>query len=85
MADHILTMEKAKLFVTYPEIYKIFWKEWEMITEVNYDALEYLVTNSSYINLPNVKELSSDKMVLLKDYKGYLNIGVIELNSKLLR
>jgi hypothetical protein len=75
MSEHVLTLEKAKIFVSYPEMFKIFWKDWEVIADVDYDALEYLVNNTTYINLPNVKYLSADKVALIKSYRGYLIIG----------
>jgi hypothetical protein len=76
MSDHVLTIEKAKLFVRYPEIFRIFWKNWDAITEVEYEALKYLVENSNIIYLPNVKSLSTEKAELLKSYRGYLKIGI---------
>jgi|LauGreDrversion4_2_1035121.scaffolds.fasta_scaffold1085346_1 hypothetical protein len=75
MSDHSLTLEKAKLFVAYREMYMIFWKDWEAITEVDYDALEYLVNHSSFINLPNVQYLTEDKELLLFKYRGKLILG----------
>lgn len=75
MSDHILTLRKAENFVAWPEFYRIF-NDWNVITEVEYDALEYLVNNAKVIMLPNVKELSEDKIELLKDFNGYLSIGV---------
>ncbi len=81
MNEHILTLEKAKSFVAYPEMFLIFWADWHIITEVEYDALEYLVQYSSRINLPNVKSLTDDKIELLKNYKGHLVIGVKNINT----
>lgn len=74
MNDHILTLKKAENFVAWPEIYRIF-NDWNVITEVEYDALEYLVNNAKVIQLPNVKELSPEKIELLKKYKHGLIIG----------
>lgn len=74
MSDHILTLRKAENFVAWPEFYRIF-NDWNVITEVEYDALEYLVNNAKVIMLPNVKVLSADKIELLRKYKHYLNIG----------
>jgi hypothetical protein len=76
MSDHILTLAKAKLFVEYPELYRLFWKDWNAITMVEYEALEYLVKFSSSILLPNVKELSPQSKKILKSYSGGLIIGV---------
>ncbi len=78
MDDHILTLDMAKLFVAYPEMFKIFWKNWDVITEVEYDALEYLVKNGSFIRLPNVKSLTEEQAEILRDFRGYLVIGTAE-------
>jgi hypothetical protein len=43
MSDHILTLAKAKLFVENPGLYRLFWKDWNVITVVEHDAIEYLV------------------------------------------
>ena len=75
MNDHILTLDKAMMFINYGEMFRIFWKDWDVITEVEYDALEYLVKNGTYIHLPNVKSLSDDKLELLKDFEGHLVLG----------
>lgn len=73
--EHILTLQKAENFVNYAEIYRIFWRDWDIITEVEYDALAHLVKHSYSIHLPNVKSLSADKIELLKGYKGRLILG----------
>jgi hypothetical protein len=39
MSDHILTLAKAKLFVENPELYRLFWKDWNVITVVEHDAI----------------------------------------------
>lgn len=75
MSDHILTLRKAENFVAWPEFYRIF-NDWNVITEVEYDALEYLVNNAKEIMLPNVKILSKEKMKLLKEYEGLVIIGI---------
>jgi hypothetical protein len=75
MSDHILTLAKAKLFVEYPELYRLFWKDWNVITKVEYEALEYLVKFSSSILLPNVKQVSPQARKILKSYSGVLIIG----------
>ncbi len=77
MDDHILTLEKAKLFVKFPEIYRIFWKDWDVITEVENDALEYLARNGSFIRLPNVKSLTEEQAEILRGFSGYLVIGSV--------
>ena len=70
----ILTLEKAELFVKYREIYSILMSEWYAITDVEYDALAYLVKHSSSIILPNVKSLTDEKKQLLKNYTGFFVI-----------
>jgi hypothetical protein len=52
------------------------WESWSCFTDIDYDALEYLVKNSSRIMLANVKELSEEKKELLRGYKGNLLIGI---------
>lgn len=74
MNDHILTLKRAENFVAWPEFYRIF-NDYNIITEVEYDALEYLVNNAKSIILPNVKYLTADKLQLLKQYKHFLKIG----------
>lgn len=76
MSDSLLTLEKAKLFVDFPEMYIIFSKDWLVITDVEYDALRYLVEHSSRILLPNVTTLGEKEKELLRTYKGHLQIGV---------
>lgn len=76
MNDHILTLEKAENFTKFPEMFNIFWKDWHAITEVEHEALEYLVNNSSRIILPNVTQLSESEKELLRSFKGQLEIGV---------
>ncbi len=76
MSDSLLTLEKAKLFVDFPEMYLIFSKDWLIITDVEYDALQYLVEQCSRILLPNVTTLGEKEKELLRAYKGHLQIGV---------
>ena len=76
MSDSLLTLEKAKLFVDFPEMYIIFSKDWLIITDVEYDALQYLVEHGSRILLPNVTTLGEKEKELLRTYKGHLQIGV---------
>ena len=61
MRDSLLTLEKSKLFVDFPEMYVIFSKDWLVVTDVEYDALQYLVEHSSRIFLPNVTKLGEKK------------------------
>ena len=73
-----MTLQSAKLNVQFPEFSQILIDEsWLCFTDIEYEALEYLVQHSSRIFLPNVKELTEDKLLLLKRYKGYLEIGVL--------
>jgi hypothetical protein len=77
MEQQIMTLDKAKLNVDYPEFALVLmWQSWTCYTDIEYDALEYLVKHSSRILLPNVKELSEDKKELLRQYKGFVDIGV---------
>jgi len=70
-----LTIEEAKYMVRFAEMMNIFWKNWEQFTEVDDDALEFLVANSGKIILPNVKVFSVNQLQLLAGYKGYLVIN----------
>jgi hypothetical protein len=77
MEQQIMTLDKAKLNVDYPEFALVLiWQSWSCYTDIDYDALEYLVKHSSRILLHNVKELSEDKKELLRQYKGFVDIGV---------
>ena len=77
MEQQIMTLDKAKLNVDYPEFALVLiWQSWSCYTDIDYDALEYLVNHSSRILLSNVKELTEDKKQLLRGYKGHLVIGV---------
>ena len=72
-----MDLDRAKLNVEYPEFALVLmWQSWSCYTDIEYDALEYLVNNSSRIMLSNVKELSEEKKALLRGYKGNLVIGV---------
>ena len=73
-----MTLDRAKLNVEFPEFASILiWQSWSCYTDIEYDALEYLVRHSSRIILPNVKVLTEEKLLLLKSYNGYLEIGVV--------
>jgi hypothetical protein len=77
MEQKVMDLKRAKLNVDFPELAHIFiWQSWSCYTDIEYEALAYLVKNSSRIMLSNVIELSEDKKELLKGYKGYLEIGV---------
>ena len=77
MEKQIMTLDKAKLNVDYPEFALVLiWQSWSCYTDIDYDALEYLVNHSSRILLSNVKELSDEKKQLVRGYKGHLVIGV---------
>lgn len=70
-----LTLDQAQHMVRFSEIFNIFWRDWEVITEVDDDALEFLVANSSKIILPNVKEFTAYQLSLFKEYKGFLKLN----------
>ena len=76
MEPKVMDLDRAKLNVEYPEFALVLmWQSWSCYTDIEYDALEYLVNNSSRIMLSNVKELSEEKKALLRGYKGPLVIG----------
>lgn len=74
--NNVLTVNRAELMVRFAEMQKIFWADWHSYTDIEYDALAYLVENSDEIILPNVQYLSEEKLKLLREYKGLLEIGV---------
>ena len=77
MEPKVMDLDRAKLNVEFPEFALVLmWQSWSCYTDIQYDALEYLVKNSSRIMLSNVKELSEEKKALLRGYKGNLVIGV---------
>ena len=77
MEPKVMDLNRAKLNVDFPEFAQILmWESWSCFTDIDYDALEYLVKNSSRIMLANVKELSEEKKELLRGYKGNLLIGI---------
>ena len=77
MEKKVMDLHRAKLNVEFPEFSLVFmWQSWSCYTDIEYDALEYLVNHSSRIMLSNVKELSEEKKELLRGYKGGLVIGV---------
>jgi hypothetical protein len=77
MEPKVMDFDRAKLNVEYPEFALVLnWQSWSSYTDIDYDALEYLVKYSSRILLPNINELSEDKISLLKSYKGTIQIGV---------
>ena len=72
-----MDLKRAKLNVDFPELAHIFiWQSWSCYTDIEYEALAYLVKNSSRIMLSNVKELSQGKKELIRTYKGHLVIGI---------
>ena len=78
MEPKVMTLDKAENVVAFPEFANVLiWQSWHCYTDIEYDALEYLVNKSSRILLPNVKELTEEKKVLLRGYKGPLVIGAI--------
>lgn len=75
MEPKVMDLDRAKLNVEYPEFALVLiWQSWSCYTDIDYDALEYLVKHSSRIMLSNVKELSEVKKTLLRSYKGHLVI-----------
>ena len=77
MEQKVMDLKRAKLNVDFPELAQIFiWQSWICYTDIEYEALAYLVKNSSRIMLSNIVELSKAKKELLNDYKGYLEIGI---------
>ncbi len=78
MEANIMTLQRAKLNVQFPEFSQVLiYESWLCFTDIEYEALEYLVQHSSRIILPNVKAFTEDKLLLLKNYNGYLEIGVL--------
>ena len=72
-----MDLHRAKLNVEFPEFALVLmWQSWSCYTDIQYDALEYLVKNSSRIILSSIKELSEEKKELLRGYKGHLVIGI---------
>ena len=77
MEPKVMDLHRAKLNVEFPEFALVLmWESWSCYTDIEYDALEYLVNNSSRILLSNVKELTEEKKQLLRGYKGSIEIGV---------
>jgi hypothetical protein len=77
MEPKVMDLDRAKLNVEYPEFSLVLiWQSWSCYTDIEYDALEYLVKHSSRIMLSNVKEMSEEKKMLLRNYNGHLVIGV---------
>ena len=66
-----LDLKKAEQFVGYPELMRIF-QDWHAITEVDDDALEYLVKHSKVIWLPNVRKFSNNQIRLLQNFEGHI-------------
>lgn len=77
MEPKVMDLHRAKLNVEFPEFALVLmWQSWSCYTDIEYDALEYLVKYSSRIILSNIKELSEEKKELLRGYKGNLVIGI---------
>jgi hypothetical protein len=77
MEPKVMNLERAKLNCDFPEFALVLiWQSWSCYTDIDLDALEYLVNHSSKILLPNVKILAKAKKLILKDYKGHLLIGI---------
>jgi len=76
MEPKVMDLDRAKLNCDFPEFALVLmWQSWSCYTDIEYDALEYLVNHSSRILLPNVKKLSKEKAELLKKFNGPLIIG----------
>ena len=72
MEPKVMDLDRAKLNVEYPEFALVLiWQSWSCYTDIEYDALQYLVQHSSRIMLSNVKELSEKKKELIRTYKDY--------------
>ena len=76
-----MNLDRAKMNVDYPEFALVLiWQSWSCYTDIDYDALEYLVNHSSRILLSNVKELSDEKKSVKKPIKEiikeYFNISI---------
>lgn len=72
-----MDLDRAKLNVEFPEFALVLmWQSWSCYTDIEYDALEYLVKYSSRIMLSNVKELSEEKKEVMRGFKGHLVIGL---------
>ena len=78
MEPKTMTLDRAEKVVAFPEFANVLiWQSWHCYTDIDLDALEYLVNNSSRILLPNVMELTEEKKAVLRGYKGPLVIGAI--------
>jgi hypothetical protein len=77
MEPKVMDLHRAKLNVEFPEFALVLmWQSWSCYTDIEYDALEYLVKYSSRIMLSNVKELSEEKKEVMRGFKGHLVIGL---------
>ena len=78
MEPKVMTLDRAENVVAFPEFANVLiWQSWHCYTDIDLDALEYLVNNSLRILLPNVMELTEEKKAVLRGYKGPLVIGAI--------
>jgi hypothetical protein len=82
MKQRTLKLEDAEQLCDCAEMFRIFWGEWHSYTEIEDDALQYLVKHSFSIILPNVKSLSPKQKKIISEYKkGLLQIGDIMMNE----
>ena len=82
MKQRTLKLDDAEHLCKWAEMFRVFWGEWHSYTEVEDDALQYLVDNSFSIILPNVKSISPKQKIIIRGYKkGLLNIGDIVMNE----
>jgi hypothetical protein len=75
MENKTLDLDMAMTKVRFREMSQILWREWEAYTNVDDDALQYLSEHTHHIYLPNVKVISDTQKLILKDFKGLLEIG----------
>lgn len=76
--DHsILTLEMAEFYTKYREMISIF-NDFYVVTDIEFDALQYLVESKSHIALPNVKTLSKEKLEYLKNHEYHFLHGIDE-------
>jgi hypothetical protein len=82
MTKRTLKLEDAENLCKWAELFRIFWGEWHSFTEIEDDALKYLVDHSYIIILPNVKTITPQQKMIIREYKkGVLQIGDITMNK----
>lgn len=58
------------------------FNSFNVVTDIEFDALKYLIESKSHIALPNVKTLSKEKLEYLKNHEYHFLHGIDELNVK---